>query len=159
MLAATAAQARGAVELATGHALNAMISLRQAWQVWQQIDAPYLAARTRALMGKACHAMGDKEGAGLELDAARLIFEKLQARPDLEQLQSFTQGPHAMHGLTRRELQVLQLIAAGKTNKAIANELSLSEKTIDRHVSNILMKLDVPSRAAATAQALKLRLL
>ena len=57
------------------------------------------------------------------------------------------------HGLTARELQVLRLVARGKTNKSIAGELSLSGKTVDRHVSNIFTKLDVPSRAAATAFA------
>jgi len=56
-------------------------------------------------------------------------------------------------GLTERELQVLRLVATGDTNKAIAAELALSERTVDRHVSNILTKLGVPSRTAATAYA------
>ena len=62
-------------------------------------------------------------------------------------------------GLTGRELQVLRLIATGKTNKAIARELSLSEKTIDRHVSNIFVKADVSSRSAATAFAYERKLI
>jgi DNA-binding NarL/FixJ family response regulator len=57
------------------------------------------------------------------------------------------------HGLTERELEVLRLVAAGETNKAIAAELVLSERTVDRHVSNIFVKLGVSSRAAATAFA------
>ncbi len=57
------------------------------------------------------------------------------------------------HGLTRRELQVLRLVAAGETNRGIATELVLSERTVDRHVSNIYAKLGVSSRAAATAYA------
>jgi DNA-binding NarL/FixJ family response regulator len=61
--------------------------------------------------------------------------------------------------LTPRELQVLRLVATGKTNKAIAAGVFVSEKTVDRHVSNIFTKLDVPSRAAATAYAYQLKLI
>jgi DNA-binding NarL/FixJ family response regulator len=57
------------------------------------------------------------------------------------------------HGLTRRELEVLRLVATGKTNQAIADDLVVAVKTIDRHVSNIFTKLGVSSRAAATAFA------
>jgi DNA-binding CsgD family transcriptional regulator len=154
-LGALAAHARGAVELAEGHASAALGSLRQAWQVWQQVEAPYAAARVRVLIGLACRSLGDDEGGGLELDAARAVFEQLGAAPDLARIESLIRsGPSDRpHGLTPRELQVLRLVAAGKTNKAIAAELFLSEKTVDRHVSNILTKLDVPSRAAATAHA------
>jgi DNA-binding NarL/FixJ family response regulator len=63
------------------------------------------------------------------------------------------------HGLTARELQVLRLVAAGKTNHAIATDLVLAEKTVDRHVSNIYTKLGVSSRAAATAYAYQHQLL
>jgi DNA-binding NarL/FixJ family response regulator len=56
-------------------------------------------------------------------------------------------------GLTAREVQLLRLVATGQTNKAIAAELVLSERTVDRHVSNIFAKLGVSSRAAATAYA------
>ena len=55
--------------------------------------------------------------------------------------------------LTARELEVLRLVASGRTNRAIAAKLFLSEKTVDRHLSNIFDKLDVSSRAAATAFA------
>jgi DNA-binding NarL/FixJ family response regulator len=89
------------------------------------------------------------------------VFEQLGAAPDLARIDSLTQGAAAGHpgGLTPRELQVLRLVSAGKTNKAIAAELSLSEKTVDRHLSNILTKLNVPSRAAATAYAYKHKLI
>ena len=82
-------------------------------------------------------------------------FEQLGAAPDLARLQRLASGGTARRprGLTPRELQVLRLIATGRTNKAIAAELSLSERTVDRHVSNIFTKLDLPSRAAATAYA------
>jgi DNA-binding CsgD family transcriptional regulator len=155
VLGAMAAHARGAVELAEGDAHAALGSLRHAFAVWQQIEAPYVAARVRALIGLACRALGDDEGGGLELDAARAVFEQLGAAPDLARIDSLIRGAPSgsPHGLTRRELQVLRLVAAGKTNKAIAAELFLSEKTVDRHVSNILTKLNVPSRAAATAHA------
>ena len=109
----------------------------------------------RELIGRACRALGDDDGGGLELEAARAVFGQLGAAPDLARLDSLIRGAPSDRplGLTPRELQVLRLVAAGKTNKAIAAELFLSEKTIDRHVSNILTKLDVPSRAAATARA------
>jgi DNA-binding NarL/FixJ family response regulator len=63
------------------------------------------------------------------------------------------------HNLSARELEVLRLVASGQTNKGIAGTLFLSEKTVDRHVSNIFVKLDVPSRAAATAWAYQHRLI
>lgn len=109
----------------------------------------------RLLTGLACRALGDEEGARLELDAAGAVFEQLGATPDLARIDSLAKDVPSDHarGLTRRELQVLRLVATGKTNKAVAAELSLSEKTIDRHVSNIFNKLDVSSRVAATAYA------
>ncbi len=160
-LGAMAAHARGAVELAEGDARAALGSLRRAFEAWQQVKAPYEAARVRVLVGMACRAFGDDEGAGLELDAARAVFEQLGAAPDLARLDSLTKGAPSghPHGLTPRQLQVLRLVAAGKTNKAIAAELVLSEKTVDRHVSNIFNKLDVPSRAAATAYAYEHKLI
>lgn len=161
VLGAMAAHARGAVELAEGDAQAALGSLRRAWQVWHQVEAPYVAARVRVLVGLACRALGDDDGARLELDAARAVFERLGAAPDLARIDSLTQDAPSgrPHGLTPRELQVLRLVAAGKTNKAIAVELFLSEKTVDRHVSNIFTKLDVPSRAAATAYAYEHKLI
>ena len=161
VLGAMAAHARGAVELAEGDAHAALGSLRRAFEVWQQIEAPYAAARVRVLIGLACRALGDDDGGGLELEAARAVFEQLGAAPDLARIDSLIRGAPSdrPHGLTPRELQVLRLVAAGKTNKAIAAELFLSEKTVDRHVSNIFAKLDVPSRAAATAFAYRHKLI
>jgi ATP/maltotriose-dependent transcriptional regulator MalT len=156
-LEALAAQARGAIALAEGDPAAAVGPLRDAWRTWQQAQAPYAAARTRMLLGLACRALGDEDGAKLELGAARAAFAELGAAPDLARIDSL--GESSRHGLTPRELQVLRLVATGKTNKAIAAELSLSEKTIDRHVSNIFAKLDVASRAAATAYAYQHRLM
>lgn len=154
-LAAMAAHAKGAVALADGDVQTALGELRAAWRGWQSVEAPYPAACTRLLMGQASRLLGDEDGAGLALAAARAEFEVLGAAPDIARIDSLTAGREARdsHGLTLRELQVLRLVAAGKTNKAIASELSLSPKTIDRHLSNIFNKLDTPSRAAATAYA------
>ncbi len=152
---AIAAEACGAVDLAEGNAQAALGSLRRAFEVWQRIDAPYAAARVRVLIGLACHALGDEDGASLEIDAAQSTFERLGAAPDLARIDSLIKGApsgHA-HGLTPRELQVLRLVATGDTNKAIAAELCLSERTIERHLSNIFTKLDLSTRAAATAWA------
>jgi DNA-binding NarL/FixJ family response regulator len=91
----------------------------------------------------------------MELDAARRVFQELGAAPDLARLakMSSTAGFAAAGGLTAREVQVLALVAAGKSNRAIAAELFLSEKTIERHLSNIFAKLGVVSRTAAAAYA------
>ena len=155
VLAAIAAHARGMVLLARVEPHRALEALRAALAVWQRVGAPYLAARVRVSTGLACRTLGDADGAALELAAARKVFEELGARPDLARLPSppVEDRGHRSNGLTPRELEVLGLIAAGKTNKVIARELFLSEKTVDRHVSNIFLKLGVSSRAAATAYA------
>lgn len=161
VLGAVAAQARGAAELAEGNAQAALGSLRHAFEVWRQIEAPYEAARVRVLLGLACCALGDDDGGRLELDAARVVFAQLGAAPDLARIDALTRSatPACARGLSARELQVLRLVAAGKTNKVIAAELFVSEKTVDRHVSNIFTKLNVPSRAAATAYAYENKLI
>ncbi|HSL01134.1 MAG TPA: helix-turn-helix transcriptional regulator [Rubrobacteraceae bacterium] len=155
MLDAMFAHARGAVDLAQGDARGALLALRHAWQVWQELEVPYEAARVRVLLGLACRTLGDDDTAAMELDAARGVFAQLGAAPDLARVDSLARSAASAdaHGLTARELQVLRLVAAGKTNKAIAVELVLSERTVDRHVSNIFTKLGVSSRAAATAYA------
>ena len=152
---AIAAQARGAVDLAEGDATAALGSLRRAFEVWQRIEAPYAAARVRVLIGLACRAFGDEDGANLEFDAAQSVFERLGARHDLDRIGSLTKGVASRntHRLTLREVQVLRLVAAGKTNSAVAAELFLSERTVERHLSNIFTKLDLSTRTAATAWA------
>jgi DNA-binding NarL/FixJ family response regulator len=154
-LGAMAAQARGAVELADGDATAALVAVRRAGQVWHELDAPYEAARARVLVGLGCRGLGDEDSAALELDAARAAFSELGAAPDLARVDALdaTVASASSHGLTDRELEVLRLLSAGATNKAIAAELVLSVRTVDRHVSNIFAKLDVSSRAAATAYA------
>jgi DNA-binding CsgD family transcriptional regulator len=160
MLRAVAAHAEGAIALGEGRAGAALEPLRSAFAFWERLGAPYEAARTRVLIGRACRALGDDDAAALEQAAARSIFERLGARPDLARLDARPSRRQADGNvLTARERHVLRLIATGQTNKAIAAELALSERTIDRHVSNILTKLNVPSRAAATAYAYNHQLL
>ena len=157
MLGALSAQARGALALAGGDARAALVSLRHAEHLWQELEAPYEAARARALVGVACRLLGDAEAATLELEAARGIFEQLGAARDLARMDSLTAGARSgsAHGLTERELEVLRLVAAGKSNRQIAGELVISDHTVRRHLQNIFAKLGVSSRAAATAFAFR----
>lgn len=155
-LRAVADEARGRVRLAEGNAAEALHALRRASAVWEELPAPYEAARTRLLIGLACREAGDEDTARVELEAARSIFRQLRARPELERIESLAPSPPATgdrHGLTPRELQVLRRIATGDTNKAIAAALAISERTVERHVSNIFHKLGVSTRSAATAYA------
>jgi DNA-binding NarL/FixJ family response regulator len=150
LLTATARRAAGWVLLADDRARDALADLRAASDAFRALEAPYEAARTAVLIGTARGVLGDVEGAGLEFESARATFERLGARPDLSALPGRTGS-----GLTARELQVLRLVAQGATNRAIGSSLDLSERTVDRHVSNIFAKLGVSSRAAATAQAIR----
>jgi ATP/maltotriose-dependent transcriptional regulator MalT len=152
-LGALAAHARGSVLLAEGDPAAALYWLRQVCEFWRKTEAPYHTARTRELVGLAYRALGDKDGAELELEAAKATFDELGAAPDVGRIASYLKRWVRSHGLTNRELQVLRLVAAGKTNKAIASELFVSRRTIDRHISNLFGKLDVASRAAATSYA------
>lgn len=154
-LRAVSAHATGAVLLAEGDARAALPALREAWAAWQALDAPYEAARVRALIGLACRHLGDADTAALELDAAAWAFRELGAAPDLARVEGLIRRatPAVPGGLTPRELEVLRLVAAGKTNRAVAAALFISEKTVARHVSNIFGKLGLSTRAAATAYA------
>jgi DNA-binding CsgD family transcriptional regulator len=160
-LRAVAEHARGAVLLAEGDARAAVVALRGAWRAWRELEAPYEAARVRVLVGLGCRALGDEEAAAMELEAARTVLAQLGAAPDLARLEALAhrEATWKAHGLTARELQVLRLVATGATNHAIAGQLFVAEKTVDRHLSNIFTKLGVSSRAAATAYAYQHRLL
>jgi DNA-binding CsgD family transcriptional regulator/tetratricopeptide (TPR) repeat protein len=155
MLAGFACFAQGSVELAAANAAAALTSLRRALAIWHELDAPYEVARTQLLSGLACRALGDEDTATVEFGAALDAFRVLGARPDaarVERLLRSTAGVGS-HGLTPRELEVLRLVAGGKTNREIASILVVSEHTVARHVQNILLKLRVSSRTAAAAFA------
>jgi DNA-binding NarL/FixJ family response regulator len=150
----------GAVLLAEGDARRALVALRQAWGIWRDLEAPYEAARLRVLVALGCRALGDEDSATLELAAAGTVFRRLDAAPDLARVEHLARTePDDAYGLTPRELQVLRILATGKTNRAIAADLVLAHKTVDRHVTNIFAKLGVSSRAGATAYAYDHRLL
>ena len=150
MLGAMVAHARGAVLVAAGEAHGALGPLRDAQRVWLALDAPYEIARTRLLVSRACAELGDDETARLEREAAQEIFERLGAAPDLARLAARKTDAH---GLSPRELEVLRLVAAGKTNRDIASTLVISEHTVARHLQNTFRKIGVSSRSAATAYA------
>lgn len=154
-LNAAAAHARGAVLLAGGDASSALQKLRDAWVIWQDLEAPYEAARVRVLIGLACRELGDEDTARMEFDAASWVFCQIGALPEVSRVDSLVRitSPEVGGGLTSREIEVLRLVAAGNTNRAIAEELFLSEKTVARHISNIFNKLDLSNRAEATAYA------
>jgi len=153
-LTARAACARGAVSLAAGDAAEALRSLRGGWQLWQQLGARYDAARARTLIGLAFRALGDDDSALSELAVARRTFHDLEARDDVRRVDSLL-TPTFPDRLTGREVEVLRLVAAGRTNAQIAGTLFLSEKTVARHLSNIFGKIDVSSRTAAAAYAIE----
>jgi DNA-binding CsgD family transcriptional regulator len=143
----------GALAVAQGRHQESLADLRSALTDWAQLDAPYEAARCRVRLARACREVGDLETADLELDAARRVLTELGAKRDLAMLDGERPRPSVPAGLTPREVEVLRLVAAGGSNREIAAELVLSEKTVARHVANIFLKIGVSSRAAATAFA------
>ena len=154
MLQAVADQSVGAELLAERDARGALNPLHQARTLWLELDAPYEAARCRVLTGRAWHALGDEDAALMEFETARAALVELGAEPALAELDALVREPAGAAGpLTTRELEVVRLVATGLTNRSIAGELFLSEKTVARHVSNIFAKLGLSSRAAATAYA------
>jgi DNA-binding CsgD family transcriptional regulator len=155
LLRAMAAHATGAALLAEGDGRAALTALRDAWAAWQGIEAPYEAARVRVLIGLACRALGDDDTAEMELETARWVFRQLGAAPDAARVGALSraQAATAPGGLTAREVEVLRLVAEGKTNREIAKALVLSNHTVRRHLQNIFNKIGVASRAGATAFA------
>jgi DNA-binding CsgD family transcriptional regulator len=155
LLTAASAHATGAVLLAEGHIEEASTSLRQACEIWRELEMPYEEAQTCLLLADVCEKRNDPDGRRLEIEAARAIFTQLRAEPGLARIAARSErASHQRIGsLSEREAQVLRLLAAGRTNRAIAAELFISEKTVARHVSNIFDKLGVSSRTGATAWA------
>jgi DNA-binding NarL/FixJ family response regulator len=147
LVQALAAQAQAQVLLDRDSAAETLSRARVALRLWVEVKAPYQEARVRVLLAEACRALGDVESAQRETELAMAAFEELGALPDLARFRD------AGGMLTPRELEVIRLVVTGATNRAIAAHLVLSERTVDRHVSNIFQKLGVSTRAAATAQA------
>ena len=154
-LHAVASQAGGAVCLAEEDPRAALQHLRNSAVTWRELQAPHESACTRMLIGLACQSLGDFETSAAEFAGARAVFEELGATSDVERLDAIAGGARLPRpgGLSAREVEVLRHVASGMTNRAIAKELVLSERTVAHHVSNIFTKLGVPSRAAATAYA------
>lgn len=152
-LEALASRAAGAVELAAGDASGALPYLRKASHLWTQLQSRYERACNQVLMARALAAVGDVDSSRRELEAARSTFRQLGARPAADEVSSLLAPPTLPAGLTSREVEVLRLVASGRSNAQIASALVLSDKTVARHLSNIFGKLDVRSRTAATAYA------
>jgi len=152
-LSAVSAQSSGAVLLAEGETQAAQAHLREAWMLWQQLEMPYESACVRVLLGQVCRRLDDHETAHMHIDAARAVFERLDAAPALAQLERWAANAETDDALTQREREVLALVAAGHSNRRIAAALAISEHTVARHMSNIFNKLGVNSRTAATTYA------
>lgn len=152
---ATADQADAAVLLADRDAWAGLTSARSACRVWHHFDLPHEEAQARVLIARCCRMLGAEATAVLELEAACNLFARLGAKLDLDQARTMAGRSTyvSMHRLTRREEQVLQLLATGLTNRAIAERLHVTTRTVDTHVGRILTKLDVSTRSAATALA------
>jgi DNA-binding CsgD family transcriptional regulator len=156
LLSATIAGLEGELRLADGEPREALQALRRAESAWRELEAPYDGARVRASIGDALRRLGDADSAALEFDAALRTFRELGAQPDVERVERLAGRPVGRPGrLSEREAEVLRLVAIGDTNRAIASTLGISERTVDRHVSNIFRKLGVSSRAAAAAFAVE----
>jgi DNA-binding CsgD family transcriptional regulator len=152
LLSASSAHAIGAVLLAEGDIAGASESLRRARELWRDLEMPYEEAQSCLLLAAICERRGDEDGRRLELDAARMLFKRLDADACLAE-QADRGARRSVGSLSERERQVVRLLAAGKTNRDIAEALFISEKTVARHVSNIFDKLGVSSRSAVTAWA------
>jgi DNA-binding NarL/FixJ family response regulator len=148
--------ARGAVGLSENRPADALARLREASDRWRELDAPYETAQVGVRIAEGCRALGDEEGALMELRAALATFERLGARPDASRVRGLMSAQNAhLAVLSPRETEVLRLIATGETNAEIAAQLFLSERTVHRHVSSILIKLDVRSRTSAAMYAVR----
>lgn len=149
---AMAAYARATVELASGQVAEALGQARESTRLWSDIGAPYEAARARVLVARALRELGDEDSATGELAVAGRAFAEVGAAPAAQEVDKLL-GRARPGGLTEREIEVLSLVAEGKSNYEIARVLVLSQKTVERHLSNIFSKLDVSSRTAAAAYA------
>lgn len=152
-LLATAAQAHALMELEDGDPAGALPYARKAHQLWTRVNCPFEAARVRVLTGRAMILLGDEESGRRDLHAALDALHRLGAAIVARQVERLLSPGSLPGGLTAREVEVLRLVAGGRSNTRIAADLVLSEKTVARHLSNIFTKLGVTSRTAAAAFA------
>jgi DNA-binding NarL/FixJ family response regulator len=151
LLVAVAGSCEARVLLAEGDAAGARAAVDAAQAAWAALAAPYEVARCRLVRGRILRELGEP-AASAELDAVRAALLELGARSGLAELSVLT-GERPPGALTDREVEVLRLVSTGLTNRGVATRLSLSEKTVARHLSNIFAKLGLSSRSAATAYA------
>jgi ATP/maltotriose-dependent transcriptional regulator MalT len=156
-LRASAAHAQGAVSLAEDDPAGALTQLHKALSIFGRMDAAYESARVRVMIGLACRALGDADTAEIEFEAAQQVLQRLGARSDIDRLRKLINATEVSYskGLTAREIQVLGLVAQGRTNREISSTLVISEHTAARHLQNIFGKLGVSSRTAAAAFAIE----
>lgn len=144
---AWALHARGAVLVNQGRAAEALPVLQDALRRYRNVQCRYEMAQVYEWMSQARHASGDAAGAESDTASAEAIYQQLGARPT-RAVNNAVPG-----GLTKREVEVLGLIAAGASNREVAKRLFISDKTVGRHLANIFVKLGVSSRTAAAAWA------
>ena len=154
-LIAAAAHARGEVALARGDAAGALRALLEARRCWHDVQATYDGALARVSLARAYRALGDETSAHAELEGARATLADLGAAPDVAAVDALLGGSSAPGGLSGREVEVLRLVAAGRSNREVAKTLAISERTVARHLSNIFTKLDVATRTEAAAYAFR----
>jgi ATP/maltotriose-dependent transcriptional regulator MalT len=149
-LLAQADQAEGVAHLLHDRPERALRSLLEACRRWRGLEARYEVARTQLRVGRALDASGDAEGADRERQQAAATLSALGA-PDGPDARPGPPGPPgpAPGGLTAREVEVLRAVAGGATNAAVAEQLTISERTVERHLSNVYLKLQVSSRTEA----------
>lgn len=162
---AAAAHSHACLELSRQDADGALPYARKAVQGWSSIGCPFEVARSRVALARALSVIGDQQSCRRELDAALGAFTALEAAPSaaevaglVELLQADKGSAGTPAGLSPREVEVLRLVATGRSNRQIASALGISEKTVARHISNIFAKVDVTSRTGAAAFAYEHRL-
>lgn len=152
MLEAEARLAEVRVLMAEGDSAGALPAVEAAAVSWSALGAPLEMARCRVLKARILRELDQTDAASADLDAARAVFVELGAGPALAEVNELS-GVRPTGALTERELEVLRLVSTGLTNRGVATRLSLSEKTVARHLSNIFGKLGLSTRSAATAYA------
>jgi LuxR family maltose regulon positive regulatory protein len=157
-LRAAAAYTEGVVLTAAGDHAAGALRLEEAASLFERNRSPFEAARARLALARTLLRLDRRDPAAREAATAAATFSTLGASRDAEaatQLLGEAKGKPARSPLTRRELDVLRLVAQGSSDREAATRLGLSEHTVHRHVANILTKTGQRSRTAAVAYAAK----